>query len=1244
MMYNITKNSVLALIMLIGALPCLKNYAAPPSWWGNRGVLVTNAVVNDYALVNQGQVKWMAEKAADEFDQYLPGPANSNIHSLVESFTATNNYLPANVGQVKNTSKPFHDRLIDLGIETAYPWTEGSTNPARDFAAANIGQLKFVFGFSLAADYDLDEMPNWWEGLYGLDPLDPSDAENDADSDGLTNLEECRAGTDPTDKYSVTPLDMLSTSGSQIVDEEGNPVLLKGVNLGSWLAIEQWMTKFEPGTPYTNFVGMVVTGKIAEATLYEKMVDKLDFSTNLLAVNYNYASVGIYSGWSWSGPSISITCSNEPGRYLRFDNVNFGTGVSNLSVTLSTENYSGDPQLNVYLDSMSGDPVCTMNIADTGGWSSFSEQTLSGFSISGTHTVFLQAASTGGAIGNIHRFRFYRDTQTQALINQYRETYIQTNDLDRIRELGYNCIRVPFPYSMLMPGDTEQYSEKGFSVLDRLLDECAKRRLWCILDLHSTPGGQNDLAHSYQPTGMKNRMWDSTRYKELTMALWEEISARYKTNPVVAGYGLMNEPVPPVASDAIADWQAACTNYIIPLYTNIYRHIRSQGDNHVIIMEDNMHGKVNSSYLDWVPDDDELESGYNSAYLNWFDMESSSGNFWSNIMVEIHSYEHTVVLRNGLDDWTFEQQKSVADENVRNICAFREAREIPVLIGEFCPGDPQNYEYAVKRYNANGIHWCNWNYRNWGWSDTNRTSRGWDGFSMSYRKDGITSGTNTQIQPNIRTDSPSELTAKFALYASSNYTDHTALQRVIANNAAQNGPQYTEFYQNTFSSTNGNIYGDHWPWNKIAGIGSNAAFNIENQEAKILLGDGPVVMRWKSRIEADARFQVNDAEGSWFELQALRFDVTNRVENPEAEIRLAVMRDEVTSSVKAYDGPGLIVRMEYDADAETNGVNFYVYRKAGGTDTWGTQLFSTNGVPFSTNALKLHLTADSLTLIYNGETRVDIADHGLDMSTWSDGGVCVIEAEDVDGNTEYAYLDNFRGWRENAQPSTFYEGSFTNAPDNMLLRAWMSDVAVFRNWSGTRNTSSYVTNGQAILLPGDHSGDSTWLNPRKNFQNDLRMNVVSGGVAEFRIGLRDFTSGFTKVGLMPEYFAGTLYDDWNSTAIYLQMQRDDANVKWRAYRTQGVKEARSPLADEITVPYDNNADVIVQVSATSFRAYYGTNLIVDAAHGVTDWVHTYPEGMCPHVEYQSGANNAYIGLDLVKCRMLTDFTPPDEQP
>jgi hypothetical protein len=60
-------------------------------------------------------------------------------------------------------------------------------------------------------DDDNDGMADWWEEKYGFDPLDPSDADGDADGDGYSNLEEYQEETDPTDKDDFPDEDGLLT-------------------------------------------------------------------------------------------------------------------------------------------------------------------------------------------------------------------------------------------------------------------------------------------------------------------------------------------------------------------------------------------------------------------------------------------------------------------------------------------------------------------------------------------------------------------------------------------------------------------------------------------------------------------------------------------------------------------------------------------------------------------------------------------------------------------------------------------------------------------------------------------------------------------------------------------------------------------------------------------------------------------------------------------------------------------------
>jgi hypothetical protein len=52
-------------------------------------------------------------------------------------------------------------------------------------------------------DLDSDGMPNEWEEEYAFDPRDPDDADEDADQDLWSNLEEYEAGTNPRDANDV---------------------------------------------------------------------------------------------------------------------------------------------------------------------------------------------------------------------------------------------------------------------------------------------------------------------------------------------------------------------------------------------------------------------------------------------------------------------------------------------------------------------------------------------------------------------------------------------------------------------------------------------------------------------------------------------------------------------------------------------------------------------------------------------------------------------------------------------------------------------------------------------------------------------------------------------------------------------------------------------------------------------------------------------------------------------------------
>jgi hypothetical protein len=123
---------------------------------------VTEAAAEDYALVNQGQLKQMALGAFEEIQAKVPGGAGARLTEAAEAWSwvdsqsirrprvqsSTEDYAPANVGQLRWMAKPFYDRLIEVGRASGYPGSAPGQE-AEDYALANIGQVKNVFAFDL---------------------------------------------------------------------------------------------------------------------------------------------------------------------------------------------------------------------------------------------------------------------------------------------------------------------------------------------------------------------------------------------------------------------------------------------------------------------------------------------------------------------------------------------------------------------------------------------------------------------------------------------------------------------------------------------------------------------------------------------------------------------------------------------------------------------------------------------------------------------------------------------------------------------------------------------------------------------------------------------------------------------------------------------------------------------------------------------------------------------------------------
>jgi hypothetical protein len=61
-----------------------------------------------------------------------------------------------------------------------------------------------------------DGIPNWWKQQYGFDLFDPTVADADADGDGMSNLREYLAGTNPTNAASRLAITSLTLTNGNV--------------------------------------------------------------------------------------------------------------------------------------------------------------------------------------------------------------------------------------------------------------------------------------------------------------------------------------------------------------------------------------------------------------------------------------------------------------------------------------------------------------------------------------------------------------------------------------------------------------------------------------------------------------------------------------------------------------------------------------------------------------------------------------------------------------------------------------------------------------------------------------------------------------------------------------------------------------------------------------------------------------------------------------------------------------------
>ena len=285
----------------------------------------------------------------------------------------------------------------------------------------------------------------------------------------------------------------------------------------------------------------------------------------------------------------------------------------------------------------------------------------------------------------------FGEEKASALFDAYLDSYFTEKDFDYIKELGFNCIRLPLWYGIFSDAEGNRKPD-AYRRVDWFVEEAASRGLYVILDMHGAYGSQNGSDHS-GIDGRDNKKEASEFFfgenaehnQELYYSLWEEITAHYKDNPAVAGYDLLNEPFCTYRYNSGLK-EKDLHELLWPIYDEAYRRIRAVDPDHMILFE---------------------------AVWDGGDLPSPEEYGWTNAMYEYHQYEYS-------NYWNENnaQIKSM-NKKLRNIRQSR--HNVPALMGEFNYFNNMDaWAEGLKILEESGTSWTLWSYKcmtdndNWG--------------------------------------------------------------------------------------------------------------------------------------------------------------------------------------------------------------------------------------------------------------------------------------------------------------------------------------------------------------------------------------------------------------------------------------------------------------------------------------------------------------------------------------------------
>jgi endoglucanase len=263
------------------------------------------------------------------------------------------------------------------------------------------------------------------------------------------------------------------------------------------------------------------------------------------------------------------------------------------------------------------------------------------------------------------------EANTQEFYDAWLANHVTKRDIDSLAAWGFNSVRLPMHYNLYtlpieketVPGQ-QTWLDKGFALTDSLLKWCKANDIYLILDLHAAPGGQGHDAAISDYDATKPSLWESAANRTKTVELWRKLADRYKNEPMIAGYDLINEPNWNFVGSNQNGCSESANTPLKTLYNEIITAIRSVDPNHMIFIEGNCWGNNHSGL--WPFTD-------------------------TNIVASFHKY------------WNHNDQGAIS-----GLVNLGNTQNVPVWVGETGENSNTWFTNAIKLLETNNMGWAWW--------------------------------------------------------------------------------------------------------------------------------------------------------------------------------------------------------------------------------------------------------------------------------------------------------------------------------------------------------------------------------------------------------------------------------------------------------------------------------------------------------------------------------------------------------